>query len=41
MPTTPKAATTNQRVDAFGNKFDDTPPGELEPVKSRPVVLDR
>lgn len=31
----------NVRVDAFGNKFEDTAPGDLEPVKSRPVVLDR
>jgi hypothetical protein len=39
---TPKVATpSNVRVDAFGNRFEDTPPGELEPVKSRPVVLDR
>ena len=31
----------NVRVDSFGNKFEDTAPGDLEPVKSRPVVLDR
>ncbi len=35
------ANNSNVRVDAFGNKFEDTPPGALEPVKSRPVVLDR
>ncbi|MDB6003191.1 MAG: hypothetical protein JWR15_178 [Prosthecobacter sp.] len=35
------ANNSNVRVDAFGNKFEDTSPDKLEPVKSRPVVLDR
>lgn len=40
-PTAAPAPKSNVRVDAFGNKFEDTAPGDLEPVKSRPVVLDR
>ena len=29
------------RSDLDGRTFEDTPPEQLEPVKSRPVVLDR